>query len=123
MREITDQIKAEAERMRNAGKSYEEIARAFGVSASTLMYRIDPIYAAKVRQRREAKRRAESEELKEIHRNIRAVVDMRVQPRPDESIVARQRAYLRDPDTRDLTGRLLGDPHPSRQDFMRHYAA
>lgn len=112
MREINDKIKAEAERMRAKGKSWYEIARAFGVDYRRIMRAIDPIYAERERRREAARRRAET-----AIRVSRGSMD---EPRILPEHVDERRRWMYEPDTRDLTGHLMGDPHPSRQAFIRH---
>ena len=52
------------------------------------------------------KREAERRSLASLH-------DVHVEPRVDATTLAARRAEMPDQDTRDLTGRVFGDPNPA----------
>lgn len=118
-----DQIR-EARKMREAGMTGRAIGQHFGVSRCTIFRAIDPkwrerrnsmVAAARVRAATPEERR------KTIHVNTVAkeaaaskrTADVKAYRVPLEDLQARF-AEIPKHDTRDLTGRLMGDPLPAR---------
>lgn len=122
MREITEKMIAEARRMRASGISYRQIAQAFGVGQLRIMRALDPIFAANQREAQALRNRAARREIREASEAARWAIGQSSGPAPDDDIVDRQRAWQRVPDTRSLTGLLLGDPHPGRRAAMEKVA-
>lgn len=107
----------EAKALRKAGKTFAEIARHLGVTAKTVRRAIDPGYARHLREQvREA--RIQKKRAEEIDRpGPSSANDSRIRAvqrrRNEEKKIAERLAAL-PPDTRTLTGRLMGDPIPGR---------
>jgi len=110
--------------MRERGVSFVDIGKHFGVHRETIRYQIVPESRerrkAKERERFKAKRPAERRQKE--HCNIIAkeaaaskrTADVKAYRVPLEDLEARF-AEIPKHDTRDLTGRLMGDPLPGRR--------
>jgi hypothetical protein len=107
---MTDWDEAEAREMLRKGASYSRIARFYGSTTTTVHCWLDPAYAAQCRERINANRRAKSKE--ERRKTPRQVW------KPDWQEVEVRLSEI-PPDTRDLTGRLCGDPLPGRDALSR----
>lgn len=118
-----DQI-IEARQMRERGVSFVDIGQHFGVHRETIRYQIVPESRerrkAKERERFKAKRpseKCEKEHCNAIAKEAAAFKrSAEVKPNrvPLEDLQARF-AEIPKHDTRDLTGRLMGDPLPGRR--------
>ena len=95
-------------RQRERGRPWEVIARELGITAHMLRRQVDPEYVRlndlRLQRQRERYRKVQSGELR------RAPDDADAIRLPDE------------PDTRDLTGRLCGDPLPGRSALAQRQA-
>jgi hypothetical protein len=96
------EILAKAEQMRAEGQSWEHISKTLEQTKSWIRYRIDPTY----------------KELRKQHsQNVFAGIDPACMPSraapPLNQEQLRARLSLVPKDTRDLTGRLMGDPIPN----------
>ena len=95
--------------MRRDQISWTRIAEHFGVAYDTVRRALDPEWAARRRTGiAEARRRRRGEGTKA--RSFNHVPEMRVSDKADGERLLREVPA----DTRDLTGRLCGDPLPGR---------
>lgn len=101
---------------REGGASWTELGKKFDVCGSTLRRAVDPVFDAKYRKRQA-----------EYHRQRRAAekpprsagsffLHERFVPKED---VENARTWQDQPDTRDLTEQMLGDPFPGRSALDR----
>jgi hypothetical protein len=102
----------EARDMLSRGISYTEVAKIFGLTTTTVHRRLDPMFAAYVRERTNLARA--------IKRGNDVAATFRYQPPSEQDLAARLAEIPRD--TRSLTGRLCGDPLPGRSAFDRMFA-
>jgi predicted transcriptional regulator len=100
---------AEANRLLEAGMTWREMGNRLGVSATTIRRRMDTEYR-KVLQKREAERRERGEYKApaKIEARIRYADGARAEFKRE---IAMRLAEI-PADTRDLTGRIAGDPIP-----------
>lgn len=123
---LTDAQKAEITRLRKSDPkqySYDTLARMFGVSKTTVHLLFNPDLREKYnrlkqgshawRVYKERRRRRRNGTLDRTECEDRAIGE-----RPDQAEVLRMLAAI-PPDTRDLTGKLLGDPLPARSALNR----
>lgn len=112
---ITAEQIAEAGKLHSNGWSYTRIGEKLGVHRQTVKRALDPEYAAyRSRQVLEAWRKREGyhEIRQRVHkREAAASINLHLD-------VAARLAEI-PPDTRDLTGRLFGDPLPGRSALAR----
>lgn len=112
-----DQI-AQARQMRDSGMSWKKIAKHFGVSEDTARRPLDPEWTARrnatvaANRRLRRARMAEGEACPSF---VHYVCSM-----PEEAKRDGERLLAQVPaDTRDLTGRICGDPLPTRSALDR----
>ncbi len=103
---LTPEQKAKARELRALGWSYLRISSVIGCAPESLRRHCDPTAAARIRDSRadetpEPKRKAGRQFVRNIYAAARADFEARIAEIP--------------PDTRDLTGRLMGDPIPGRR--------
>lgn len=95
---------AQAQRMRDGGMSWEELAEVFGAAPATMHMKLDPIYAEKRRQQINEARRRKGKQ----------------RDRPTANTSEDKLALLAVvPDTRTWQQKLFGDPIPSRSSLAR----
>lgn len=111
-RTLTTAEVAECARLRKAGRTWTEIGRLYGVSYCHLRGALDPKWAA---ARREASRQARWQREAEQRRTMKRGKAFREFERPTARADAERLMQDIPPDTRDLTGILLGDPLPGRR--------
>jgi hypothetical protein len=95
------------------GRSYTEVAAMYGLTVTTVRRRLDPVYAAHIRERTNLARA-----LKRGH----DVATAFRYHHPSEQDFAERLAEI-PPDTRTLTARICGDPLPGRSAFDRRQNA
>jgi hypothetical protein len=96
------EILARAEQLRADGTSWESISQQLGQTKSWIRYRIDPSY-------KELRRKQCSQVFAGIDHSC--MPSRAVPPLNEQQL--RERLSLVPKDTRDLTGRLMGDPIPN----------
>lgn len=96
------EILAKAEQLRAGGMSWEKLSQELGQTKSWIRYRIDPTY-------KELRRK----QCQNVFQGIdpACMPSRGVPPLTKEQL--RERLSLVPKDTRDLTGRLMGDPIPN----------
>lgn len=101
---------------RKAGLSWDRIAEALGIGHFTILMYKDPASYAKEKERRRLQRERERRELGVEPNRPRHYRKLHEAVTKIEVLGERE-----PPDTRDLTGRILGDPLPGRSylDRMR----
>lgn len=99
---------AQAQQMRRNEMPWAHIAKHFGVTPDTVRRALDPEWAARRRAGVAEARRRRGEGTKA--RSFNHVPDMRVSDKADGERLLREVPA----DTRDLTGRICGDPLPGR---------
>ena len=97
--------------MREKGVSFAEIGRLLGCDPETIKARIDPRFAELKRENTRRRRAAERREPVATGKPVVHIVPKWARPSEAEIRAARERIPE---DTRDLTGRLFGDPLPGR---------
>jgi hypothetical protein len=101
-----EELLIKARELRARGMSWDNLALAIGQSKTWTRYRVDPTY----RERRRAESAARSEERKFDREGYSGAHVDRPALTHEE---LRERLSLVPKDTRDLTGRLFGDPIPN----------
>lgn len=103
-----------------SGEGWDDLGRRFGMDADALRARVDPVFAERrrLRQNEWRKRRREQD------RNQFGIVLSATKFGGDDIAAlspsdVRARLAERPPDTRSLTGRLLGDPLPGESALDR----
>jgi hypothetical protein len=119
VKRVTPEIRQEAEQLKADGLSYGQIGKLLGIGSESIRRALDPAFAAK---RREQINRARQFRGGDGKRQTNHVQDA------DRSSVkqdAQARMAEIPPDTRGLTGVLLGDPIPNdpRRPWLRGEAA
>jgi hypothetical protein len=114
---IREQIRARADEvnaMRAEGKTWAAIAEILKVGVGNLRFAMDPEFVDRANANRRERRRHTIREHHEQFKNVKPM-NFRIEDPRDV------RGEWAPPDTRDLTGRLLGDPLPGRSylDRMR----
>jgi hypothetical protein len=106
--EIPDHLLQQAKKLRAEGLAWHAVARRIGFHQDTVRIRLDPEFRVTTARRKFAYSR------EEYDRNMRrapASYMRYVSPPLTEAELKARRALI-PPDTRDNTGRLLGDPIP-----------
>jgi hypothetical protein len=103
----------EARGMLARGLSYTEVAKVFGLTNTTVHRRLDPMFAAHLRERVNMARA--------VKRGTEVAATFRYTPPPEQDSAARLAEIP--PDTRSLTARVFGDPLPGRSAFDRYSRA
>lgn len=111
----TPERRERAKAMRQNGASWEDLGRSFGVDAGTVRRRLDPEWAAR-RLALDTKSRRERGDLKTAAAYRLGLSDLR----STAEMGMRLKREI-PPDTRDLTGRMLGDPLPARSALAAKY--
>lgn len=109
---MKDWNETEVRGMLAKGISHAGIARIYGLTLTTVRRRLDPVYAAHIRERTNFARA--------IKRGNDVAATFRYQHPSDEDYAARLAEIP--PDTRSLTARVFGDPLPARSALHRRPA-
>lgn len=94
---LTNAQVSEARRLIRGGMSKTKVAIHLGCSFATLLYGLDPSYRESANERKRQRIYLGGEEVFA----------------PTEADVAARLAEIPDEDTRTITARLMGDPHPN----------
>lgn len=106
----SDEQKAGAQKMRDAGVSWEALADAYGCSVAKAKGEIMPGF-------RERQAIAQSEYRVKLAEKRRRNIIPLLPPERKNPVYDPKRDGVREP--MDLTGQLLGDPFPGRAELMR----
>jgi hypothetical protein len=104
---IPERILAQAKSMRKAGLSWTKIGKVLGYNKDTLRIRVDPDFRSKTAA---AKREYSTAAFNLIRRGNAAYMNCYRRVLTDSELKARR--ALIPHDTRDVTGRICGDPIP-----------
>jgi hypothetical protein len=108
---IPDGILAQAKALRKEGMAWEAIAARIGFHKETVRRRLDPEFRVRTARAKAAKARADKDSFNAVRRSLSPHSNNVGRP-PLNADELRARRSLIPLDTRDNTGRLLGDPIP-----------
>ncbi len=110
---ISEQKKQRIKQLRAGGMTMKQVAEEVGVSICTVRWHCNE-QSRKYTSKRRKERRDELSEYRKCLQNVKFDYV------PQDTIEQAQRLFRQiPPDTRDLTGRLLGDPIPGRSALDR----
>jgi hypothetical protein len=112
---FTDEQAAEIRTMRNLGASWASIGARFNVNPETCRRAVDePYRLRRAEQIARAKQYRSPERQKPVKAPAPAFIQLTRVTKPPQADVDARLAEIPE-DTRDLTGRLMGDPLPGRR--------